>query len=120
MPFAFVGLLVVDRDVSDSAADVGGSLVEDGDEGDLDELSAMLISVAEVGLVAAEAASSDLLVSFETGDSTGERMLSAEGRGDDRCSTLISYLACSRDFEPGNVMLRAKFCMNANLELEPL
>lgn len=116
---AFVGLpvafVVVDRDVSDSAAE-GGSLVDDGDEGDAAGLVAMLISVAELGLLAA---SSVLLVSFDTGDSTGESMLSAEGRGDERCSTLISYLACSLDLEPGNVMLLAKFCMNASLELEP-
>ena len=124
MPLAFVGLLVafvvVDRDVSDSAAE-GGSLADDGDEGDAAALSAMLMSVAEAGLLAAEAeaASSVLLVSFETGDSAGERMLSVEGRGVERCSTLISYLACSRDFEPGNVMLLAKFCMKASLELEP-
>ena len=118
---AFVGLpvafVVVERDVSDSAVEVG-CLVEDGDEGDAAALSAMLISVSELGLLAA-AASSVLPVSFETGDSTGERMLSVEGRGDERCSTLISYLACSRDFEPGNVMLLAKFCMKASLELEP-
>merc|ERR1719458_2176712 len=46
-------------------------------------------------------------------------MLSVEGRGVERCSTLISYLACSRDFEPGHVMLLAKFCMKASLEQEP-
>ena len=119
MALALVGLLVVDRDVSDSSPIVA-SLVDDGDEGDLAALSAMLTSVeTEAAFLPAELALSVLLASLETGDSAGERMLSAEGRGEERCSTLISYLAASRDFEPGNVMLRAKFCMNASLEPGP-